>query len=88
MVITAAARPGGDRAQFTVSALITGGQPDTAYDLVGNDCSALAPLPDHVWATGLTNAAGAAQLSGYASPPRATTAAARTPSDGAFRCGS
>jgi hypothetical protein len=66
VVITAAAQPGGDRAQFVVSALITGGQPDTVYDLVGNDCSALAPLPDHVWATGLTNAAGAAQLSGYA----------------------
>jgi hypothetical protein len=66
VIITAAAQPGGDRAQFMVSALITGGQPDTVYDLVGNDCSALAPLPDHVWATGLTNAAGAAQLSGYA----------------------
>jgi hypothetical protein len=66
VVITAAAQPGGDRAQFTVSALITGGQPDTVYDLVGNDCSALAPLPDHVWATGLTNGVGAAQLSGYA----------------------
>lgn len=66
VLITAAAQPGGDRAQFMVSALITGGQPDTVYDLVGNDCSAVAPLPDHVWATGLTNAAGAAQLSGYA----------------------
>lgn len=66
VLITAAAQPGGDRAQFMVSALITGGQPDTVYDLVGNDCSTLAPLPDHVWATGLTNAVGAAQLSGYA----------------------
>jgi hypothetical protein len=66
VLITAAAQPGGDRAQFMVSALLTGGQPDTVYDLVGNDCSMLAPLPDHVWATGLTNAAGAAQLSGYA----------------------
>jgi hypothetical protein len=66
VVITAVAQPGGDRAQFMVSAPITGGKPDTIYDLVGNDCSALAPLPDHVWATVLTNAAGAAQLSGYA----------------------
>jgi hypothetical protein len=39
-----------------MAALITGGQPDTVHDLVGNDCSAVAPLPDHVWATGLTNA--------------------------------
>jgi hypothetical protein len=66
VLITAAAQPGDDRAQFMVSAVITGGQPDTVYDLVGNDCSAVAPLPDHVWATGLTDAAGAAQLTGYA----------------------
>ncbi len=66
VVITAAAQPGGERAQFTVSAVITGGQPDTVYDLVGNDCSTVAPLPDHIWATGITDAAGAAQLSGYA----------------------
>ena len=66
VVITAAALPGSDRAQFMVSAVISGGQPDTVYDLVGNDCSATAPLPDHVWATGLANPAGAAQLSGYA----------------------
>ena len=65
-LITAAAQPGDDRAQFMVSAVITGGQPDTVYDLVGNDCSAVAPLPDHVWATGFTDAAGAAQLTGYA----------------------
>jgi hypothetical protein len=66
VLITAAAQPGGDRAQFMVSAVITGGQPDTVYDLVGNDCSTAAPLPDHVWPTGLTDAAGAAQLTGYA----------------------
>jgi hypothetical protein len=66
VLITAAAQPGGDRAQFMISAVITGGQPDTVYDVVGNDCSAVAPLPDHVWATGLTDAAGAAQLTGYA----------------------
>jgi len=66
VLITAAAQPGGDRAQFMVSAVITGGQPDTVYDLVGNDCSTVAPLPDHVWATGLTDAAGAGRLTGYA----------------------
>jgi hypothetical protein len=66
VLITAAAEPGADRAQFVVSAVLTGGQPDTVYDLVGNDCSALAPLPDHVWATGLTDAVGTARLTGYA----------------------
>jgi len=66
VLITATAQPGGARAQFMVSAVITGGQPDTVYDLVGNDCSTVAPLPDHVWATGLTDTAGRAQLTGYA----------------------
>jgi hypothetical protein len=66
VLITAAASPGAARAQFTVSAVLTGGQPHTVYDLVGNDCSAAAPLSDHVWATGLTDAAGAARLRGYA----------------------
>jgi hypothetical protein len=37
VLITAAAQPGGNRAQFMVSAFITGGQPDTVYDRVGND---------------------------------------------------
>lgn len=65
-VIVAAAQPGAGRAQFVVSAVISGGQPDMVYDLIGNDCSAVAPLPDHVWATGFTNAAGTAELTGYA----------------------
>lgn len=65
-VFITAARPGGDRGQFMVSAVISGGQPNTVYDLVGNDCSAVTPLPDHIWATGLTDAAGAARLRGYA----------------------
>jgi hypothetical protein len=65
-VITAAALPGADRAQFTVSAVITGGRPGTVYDLTGNDCSAVVPLPDHVWATGLTSADGRAELAGHA----------------------
>ena len=35
VVITAAALPGAARAQFTVSAVITGGTPGTVYDLIG-----------------------------------------------------
>ena len=66
VVITAAALPGGGLVEFTVSAIITGGQPGTVYDLDGNDCSTTAPLPDHVWATGVTSAAGVADLVGYA----------------------
>jgi hypothetical protein len=65
VVITAVAVPGADRAQFTVSAVITGGRAGTAYDLTGNDCSDAAPLPDHVWATGLAGADGTAELAGY-----------------------
>ena len=65
VVITAAAVPGADRAQFTVSAVITGGRPGAAYDLTGNDCSNAAPLPDHVWATGLADANGTAELAGH-----------------------
>jgi len=64
VVITAVAVPGADRAQFTVSAVITGGRPGTEYDLTGNDCSDAAPLPDHVWATGLAGADGTAELAG------------------------
>jgi hypothetical protein len=66
VVITAAALPGSALVEFTVSAVITGGQPGTVYDLDGNDCSTTAPLPDHVWATGVTSAAGVADLVGYA----------------------
>lgn len=62
VVITAAA----GRAQFTVSAVITGGTPGTVYDLIGNDCSDVSPLPDKVWATGLAGADGTADLIGYA----------------------
>ena len=66
VVITAAAFPGARRAQFTVSAVITGGTPGTVYDLIGNDCSDASPLPDKVWATGLAGADGTADLTGYA----------------------
>jgi hypothetical protein len=65
VVITAAVVPGAGRAQFTVSAVITGGTPGTFYDLIGSDCSTADPLPDDVWATGLTGANGTAELSGY-----------------------
>jgi len=66
VVITAAAMPGGGLVEFTVSAVISGGQPGTVYDLDGNDCSTTSPLTDHVWATGATSAAGVADLVGYA----------------------
>jgi hypothetical protein len=66
VVITAAALPGAGRAQFTVSAVITGGTPGTVYDLIGNDCSDVTPLPDKVWAAGLAGADGKADLTGYA----------------------
>jgi len=65
VVITAAALPGAGLVEFTVSAVITGGQPGTVYDLDGNDCSTTSPLGDHVWATGVTSAAGVADLVGY-----------------------
>jgi hypothetical protein len=66
VVITAAALPGSGRAQFTVSAVITGGTPGTVYDLIGSDCTTADPRPDEVWATGLTGADGTADLVGYA----------------------
>jgi hypothetical protein len=66
VLITAAVHPGGRQAQFSVSATITGGRPDTVYDLTGNDCSAANPPPDHAWASGVTDAAGTAELSGHA----------------------
>jgi hypothetical protein len=66
VVITAAALPGAVRAQFTVSAVITGGMPGTVYDLIGSECSTVDPQPDDVWATGLAGADGTADLAGYA----------------------
>jgi hypothetical protein len=66
LVITAAAVPGAARAQFTVSAVITGGTPGTVYDLIGNDCSDATPLTEKVWAAGLAGADGTADLTGYA----------------------
>ena len=65
VVITAAALPGAGRAQFTVSAVVTGGTPGTFYDLIGSDCSTADPPPDDVWATGLAAADGTADLAGY-----------------------
>jgi hypothetical protein len=66
VVITAAALPGAGRAQFTVSAVITGAMPGTYYNLIGNDCSVADARPDDVWASGLTSANGTADLVGYA----------------------
>jgi hypothetical protein len=66
VVITAAVLPGADLAQFTVSAVITGGTPGTFYDLIGNDCQSASPLGNHVWATGFAGPRGTADLVGYA----------------------
>jgi hypothetical protein len=66
VVITTAALPGAGRAQFTVSAVITGAMPDTYYNLIGNDCASADGLPDDVWASGHTGADGSADLIGYA----------------------
>ena len=66
VVITAAVLPGAALAQFTVSAVITGGAPGTYYDLIGNDCVSASPLGDHVWATGFADPHGRADLVGYA----------------------
>jgi hypothetical protein len=65
VLITTATQDGVQRARFVVSATILGGHPGTVYDLTGNDCSATAPVPDHVWAAGVTNAAGTAELTGH-----------------------
>jgi hypothetical protein len=66
VIITVAAEPHETQARFTVSAVITGARPGTVYDLTGNDCSAAAPPPDRVWATGLASADGMAELAGHA----------------------
>jgi hypothetical protein len=66
VVITAAVLPGAQLAQFTVSAVITGGTPGTFYDLIGNDCQSASPLGNHVWATGFASPQGTADLVGYA----------------------
>ena len=49
-----------------MSAVISGGRPNTVYDLTGNDCSAADSRPDHPWATGRTDATGMAELTGHA----------------------
>ncbi len=65
VLIAAVAEYGAAQGKFVVSAVITGGRPNTVYDLTGNDCSAADPRPDHPWATGRTDAAGTAELTGH-----------------------
>lgn len=65
VLIAAVAEPGAAQGKFVVSAVISGGQPNTVYELTGNDCSAADPLPDHPWATGRTDATGTAELTGH-----------------------
>jgi hypothetical protein len=51
------------RAEVVVSALITGAQPHTTYELMGNDCA--SNNRDHTWAAGLTDSRGYARLIGH-----------------------
>src|SRR5260370_1147642 len=55
VVITAAALPGGGLVEFTVSAVITGGQPRAGYGPDGNDCSTPPPPRHHAWPPGATS---------------------------------
>ena len=49
-----------------MSATITGARPGTVCRLTGNGCSAAVPTPDHIWAAGVTDSSGTAELTGHA----------------------
>ena len=57
------ARQTGRQAQIMVSARISGGRPDTRYDLIGADCDGSSV---GAWATGTTGADGSGNLDGTA----------------------
>jgi hypothetical protein len=65
VITTAAGQPGAARAQFAVSAFVTGGKPGTVYHLTGNDCSDTGAVADRVWATGHAGPDGTAELAGH-----------------------
>jgi hypothetical protein len=52
------------RVQVVVTARITGGRPDSQYELFGGDCAGKAA--DHAWAWGTTDTHGSADLAGQA----------------------
>jgi hypothetical protein len=51
-------------AQIIVTARITGGRPQSSYELYGAGCAGHAA--DHAWAAGITDARGTADLTGHA----------------------
>jgi hypothetical protein len=59
-----AARSSAGMAQVIVTARITGGRPDSPYELFGGDCAGNAA--DHAWAIAVTDARGSANLAGHA----------------------
>jgi hypothetical protein len=53
------------QAEVAVMARISGGRPHTRYTLTGGSCSATTPRQrEHLWAAGVTDAQGNADLSG------------------------
>jgi hypothetical protein len=50
--------------QVVVTARITGGRPDSQYELFGGDCAGNAA--DHAWAWGTTDSSGSADIAGRA----------------------
>lgn len=54
----------GQQAQIMLSARISGGRPDTRYDLIGFDCD--GSVGYQTWATGTTGADGSGDLNGAA----------------------
>ncbi len=59
-----AARSSDRLAQVLVTGRISGGRPDSQYELFGGDCAGNAA--DHAWAIAVTNARGSADLNGHA----------------------
>ncbi len=51
-------------AQVMVTGRITGGRPHSRYELLGGDCAGDAA--DRIWAAGITDARGSADLTGHA----------------------
>jgi hypothetical protein len=58
-----AARSSAGLAQVIVTARISGGRPQSQYELFGGDCAGNAA--DHYWAVGVTDARGSADLTGH-----------------------
>jgi len=59
-----AVRSSAGQAQVVVTARITGGRPDSQYELFGGDCSGNAA--DRAWAVGATDSHGSAEITGHA----------------------